>query len=523
MALYTHAPSRTVTATSEEPAGEPLPILLAFLLALAIALVPVVFTHELPLLDWPNHLARMHVLRDIGDSPLLQQIYAVHWRPIPDLAMDLIVPPLARVMPLETAGKAFIALTFFLMAGGVALVRRQLFGRAGWWSLLAFLFLYDRIFLLGFLNYLFGVGLALTCFALWLALARRSAWLRILLSSLAALALYISHLFAFGVYGLAVAGLELARVARAASAAERRAALTGLPLAAIQAVLPLALFLSQPHDPVAQEIVFGRLPRKADQLFTLFDNYHRPFDIVCFAALLLLFLWACWRRHIRLAPLMAGPLIALGLAYFAMPSHWLTAANLDRRIPIAFTLMLIASTAPLGWSRRAGLLVAAGLSGLFLARIAVIEMQWQDYDRFYATLLPAFQEIQPGARLALAYPAEAASEPPDEPPVAHLAMIAVRWKDAWVPTFFAAPSQQPVQFTHDYGIWAVNAQPQDLWRELVEHQPTAVPGRLAMLKTFDDLLFLDHKPFDFTPPDWLAPILVTPTFKLYRVVKPPGG
>jgi len=132
---------------------------LIFALALATALVPIATTQTLPLLDWPNHLgAHAMCWRDIGDSPLLQQIYDVRWRPVPNLAMDLIVPFLGHTMPLEWAGRLFIALTFLLMAGGVALVHRQLFGRFSYWPLLAFLFLYDRSFLLGLVNYLFGLG-----------------------------------------------------------------------------------------------------------------------------------------------------------------------------------------------------------------------------------------------------------------------------------------------------------------------------------------------------------------------------
>ena len=70
-----------------------------------------------PLLDYPNHLARMYLLPHLPDAALARY-YTVHWTPIPDLAMDGIVPFLAKVMPLEWAGKLFIALTFLLLAGG---------------------------------------------------------------------------------------------------------------------------------------------------------------------------------------------------------------------------------------------------------------------------------------------------------------------------------------------------------------------------------------------------------------------
>ena len=51
-----------------------------------------------PLFDYPNHLARLGLLTEGGD-----QFYRVVWAPLPNLAEDLIVPPLARLMPLEVA------------------------------------------------------------------------------------------------------------------------------------------------------------------------------------------------------------------------------------------------------------------------------------------------------------------------------------------------------------------------------------------------------------------------------------
>ena len=42
--------------------------------------------------------ARMHLLAEGGDA-----FYSVRWAALPNLAEDLIVPPLARVMPLEVA------------------------------------------------------------------------------------------------------------------------------------------------------------------------------------------------------------------------------------------------------------------------------------------------------------------------------------------------------------------------------------------------------------------------------------
>src|SRR5438270_11880266 len=187
---------------------------LLFAACFLVAALPILITATPPLLDYPNHLARMHIEAAYRDSPLLRQFYALDWRPIPNLAMDLVVPPLARIMPLAWAGKAFLLAIFLLMAGGTAALHRVLFGRWSAWSLLAFLLLYNRILLWGFVNFLFGVGLALVATALWIGLRERPAWLRLALAALLATAIYFAHLFAFGIYALVLLGYEVARLRR---------------------------------------------------------------------------------------------------------------------------------------------------------------------------------------------------------------------------------------------------------------------------------------------------------------------
>src|SRR5437764_4762218 len=123
---------------------------LCFLAALALTVLPLALVDQLPIQDYPNHLARMHILASRGDSPALQRFYEIDWRPIGNLGMDLIVPPLAWAMPLEWAGRAFVAISFVLLAGGAMLLHRAVYGRIAVWPLLGFIFVYDRIVFLGF-------------------------------------------------------------------------------------------------------------------------------------------------------------------------------------------------------------------------------------------------------------------------------------------------------------------------------------------------------------------------------------
>src|SRR3954454_19689164 len=67
-------------------------------LVAALILLPLFYTLVPPLEDYPNHLARMQALASIPGNEALSQFYEVAWAPVPNLIMDLIVPPLARVV-----------------------------------------------------------------------------------------------------------------------------------------------------------------------------------------------------------------------------------------------------------------------------------------------------------------------------------------------------------------------------------------------------------------------------------------
>ena len=73
--------------------------------------------------------------------------------------MDVIVPLLARVFPLELAGAIFCALVLLSTAPAVSLLHYALHGKLSLWPLVSVLFAYNFVFYMGWLNYLLGVNL----------------------------------------------------------------------------------------------------------------------------------------------------------------------------------------------------------------------------------------------------------------------------------------------------------------------------------------------------------------------------
>jgi hypothetical protein len=152
------------------------PQIAVLFVALTLLISIPIWTHPLPpLSDYVNHLARMHVIATLPTNPLLANFYELNWQVIPNLTMDLIVPVLARFVNVYLAGQIYIVTMFALIISGTLALNRALIGRWSVLPLFAFPLLYNYVFLVGLMNYIFGIGVALWALAGWVAVRER-AW-----------------------------------------------------------------------------------------------------------------------------------------------------------------------------------------------------------------------------------------------------------------------------------------------------------------------------------------------------------
>ena len=488
--------------------GDAARIFAAFALLLAAVAAPLFSTVLPPLVDYPNHLARLQLIASGGN-----EFYAVRWAPLPDLAADLMVPVLARAIPLELAGKLFLVLTFALLAGGALWLNRVASGRWSWWPLLAFALLYNRTFLWGFINYLFGLGVALCGIALWLALDERRR-LRAFVSVAAALACFLSHFAAFGVYALAIAGGELQPVASLLNGRLYRAAGERIALAAVPFIIPAILFLGfVPHT--ASGPVSFAFWRKFDILFSVFDNYSRPFDVACFVLFIGLIGALAWRRRLAISPRLGAALALLAVAYALLPNQIFSGSGADHRVPVALFLLLIAGTWPIApLTRRAALVVGIAAAGIFATRMAIIEAVWLKSNAIYAADFSAIDALPRGAKLAVAFPPSEISA--EGIPQLHVATLAAARRAAFVPTVFTYASQQPLALRPPYDALAAATSPAALWAAFVDRR-AAAPQAAIMLRDYDFVAFASRAPFAMTSSPCLEKLASPATFQLFAV------
>ena len=92
-------------------------------------------------------------------------------------------------------------------------LNRALIGRWSVFPLFAFPLLYNYDFLVGLMNYIFGIGVALWALAGWVALRERAWPIRFVALHVSVLVvLFFCHLSALGIYGVGVLSFELMRL-----------------------------------------------------------------------------------------------------------------------------------------------------------------------------------------------------------------------------------------------------------------------------------------------------------------------
>jgi hypothetical protein len=486
----------------------------AFVLLMLLVATPIFSTVLPPLFDYPNHLARMHLLAEGGNA-----FYTVQWAPLPNLAQDLIVPPLARIMPLEIASKVFLVATFGLIAGGAVSLNRVATGGWRMWPLLAFLLLYNRTFLWGFLNYLFGLGIALAGAALWFALEHKPVWLRVLASTLVALACYLSHIAAFGFYALVIAGVELPPAltelrSRLWSALGGRIAIAGA-----QFVPPAVLFSAYWRQPPGSSISYAAWWRKADLLFSAFDNYNRAFDVGCFVLFLVLLGWLAWTQRLRLVPRLGWAVCIVFVIYLLLPSRIHGGSGLDHRLPVAIWLLLMGGTEPCFREQRTALAIGVVAAILLAIRLAIIEHVWLRADGIYSADLIGIDALPEGARFAVALPKGATHLVPV--PEVHLPALAVARRDVFVPTLFAYAGQQPISFNPPFAALAGAATPERLWSALVAGDRVE-KALLPVLQQYDFIAMTGDGTVALPPSACFGRFFQQPTFQIVKVLRDPG-
>ena len=310
-----------------------------------------------------------------------------------------------------------------------------------------------------------------------------------------ALACFFSHIAAFGVYALAIIGVEILPAAADLRARQWPALGRRIAIVVVQFVAPAALWLGFRHDAPSSTVSYTGFWRKADLLFSVFDNYNRAFDVFCFALFLALIGWLVWTRRLGLAPRLVAAAGIVFAAYLVLPSQIHGGSGADHRLPTAFFLLLVAASAPnfpsARFAKAVGVIAALVLVAAFgHDRVRLARRGSGLFGRSGRHRCPAARQRKsqsPIPHLFHVVPI----------PEVHLALLAIPRREAFVPTLFAIAGQQPVALKPAFAALADAVPPQPLWAILMAAQSADRALLPTVLEQFDFVAIVDKRPISF--------------------------
>ena len=514
-------PAITVSSAAQTRAA-PNGVVLVFALLFAAALAPVLwFNIPAAMVDYPNHLARMFVLsRDGGIHE--HPYYQVTWSFIPNLAMDLLVPRVGRLIGVETADRLFYLLSQILIVTGAMAIERAVKGRIHIAGFVALMFLYSLPFAWGFENFEFGLGCALWGFACAVLLQDRPWFTRLAMHTAIIAMLFTAHMFALGIYGFAVGVHELWR------AWSRRAALletvSRLAMLGIPSLLLVTLMTGSGGTVGGSGTTWG-FGHKLIWILHILSGYSMPVSDVGVVALIWLTVALARRGGLKFEQSGVWLLAGFTTLYLAMPFELFDTAFVDMRVIVAAALILPAfvsvSFPNQNWARVA-LAVAATIT---IVNVVALTSVWMSYRSDYADAEKSFQLLPKGAIVLVGHSGEGEDPPADltDYPIYNVPTLAVHYADAFVMNLFTDPGKQPVS-------------PRPPWRRLAVHYGSlapvkylkniaergASPGTPTFLQTWQrdfDYLYLIGPPIPNPMSDRLELVLASRRFALYRIQK----
>jgi hypothetical protein len=415
-----------------------------------------------PLLDYPNHLARAFILAQGDGDPVLAAMYRPSWAIIPNLAMDVILPPLIRVLPVHVAGRMLIGLAMLLPVAGGILYSRACFGRHSVWALGTCLVSANGLFLLGFINFQISIGLALICAAVWLLRRERRPVSMATFGAVAAAALFFSHLMGLLFFALLVACYECSTLVKrprgghlAAHILRRMSVL--LPAATIS----LGLYSASSFGAEASGIVWGSLGQRLIRALPFF-GYSLTVGLAS-TALIVCVLGVLVLRSQIVVPLSSVILLTVlaGLAV-AAPLGFKGTGYVHTRFAAMLAIMLFAGVRPVSLSRGAAWLIGIALATAFAAQQVQTAIVWHGHAQDLAELRGVTASVEPGSRILTA------AIDIDEAAAGgfgflsrqmladgtrldgHVAALLVIERRAFWPFLFANAAQQPLELREPY-------------------------------------------------------------------------
>ncbi len=418
---------------------------LALFAVLLMILAPIWIVKYPGVADYPNHLARCYILAHYHEDLIWQQRYLLDYTPLPNLAIDLIVTPLLRILPLLVAGKVFLSIAAILYVVGCSAVGRAVIGKPNWLALACAFTFYNSTLLSGFVNYIFGIGVFLCAFAYWLRVRDRMTFVRFVLCCLLSIAAFLAHMSSVVILGVACCTIAILDFVQ-----DRK--ILGSIVKLIWLGCPVLLMVGFMKGSGRVGGIIWRSPLgKLTTLLAPIRSYNAVLDTATLVVLLVCALVLLRRGKVHLAVVASFVLFVL---YLITPATLFTASGVDLRYVVPGFLLLALSIEPI-WGRSKKAALAVALAAMMIHTWS-ISAKWLSMSNRSADVLAMGEVLPAGARIYAVIPSLNGATNPD-PGFINVIQLWTATHKAEVSTLFALPGQQPLVFRQmpcfgpDYG------------------------------------------------------------------------
>jgi hypothetical protein len=435
----------------------------ALIFVSAIVLFPLLLVSIPPLMDFPNHLARLWLISGGAEDPVVSHIYKIDWNVSwSNILIDLIAFLFGPLFSIEWLGKIVAAIALLLPPFGVAILNRAVFGKFHWWNILCFILCWNWIYVAGFMNFEISLGLALLFSAVEYQSMPKGLlfFLRLLFS----VVLLVAHPFGLLFYAFLLGGIAIGpKITRLRSASEVMKIGWQLVPCAVAVILPLVVFFAfgpkLPGSAAATPsvVIWNPLTLKSlgSVLTTYFKTYDRGYDLIFVAGFALVIGIAAILGRLRLHAGLFAVAILLGFFSLFVPSYVLATAWVDTRLPAMAALTLAASVRPDFANSSVLRLGLVCVSLAFVAlRTAYVAHIWNAATKDMNAVSAAISGVQPGSAVLPvhdAMSADVASHAPigrvynNTKVYWHYASLVVIDRHSFIPTLFSAVGKQPLR------------------------------------------------------------------------------
>lgn len=333
------------------------PFLWISLAVILVASIPGVLLDYFPYADAVNHVARFRILGEANTDPALGQFYQSVFQLNTNMGFEFLYVTLFQGLDPVVYLKMANGLIVVSFVFGTVFLGYAIHGTWRVFDLISILFVFNYAYIFGFLNFSFGAGLALLCFAGWIVLRKRQWFVAGLFGAVAAFVLYVVHLFALGLFGLSLLCYEGYKAKQAWDQSRQRPTqAAGVMVIAFMPTMVLAIWQLLPKffgreatHIAAQPFRYGGWEDRGTAVVGPLLTYFDAWDLAIWAALAALIFWLIRTKKLALSSDLSWLVIALSVLVLVMPARLLDAWGPHFRPGIFLAFVLIAGLRIRNW------------------------------------------------------------------------------------------------------------------------------------------------------------------------------